>query len=85
MSHFLCPPIITILPIVRKASDDFDLGALAPIIVANVCQLLRVTRELELLFSQGEEVVVYVEVVRNWLVRFILRIVRRHCDGSRSD
>lgn len=36
VSHFLCPPIISLLQIVGKSSDNFDFGAMALIFVLHV-------------------------------------------------
>ena len=60
VSHFLCPPVITILPIIGKSLDDLHFGTLAPIIVPNVGLFFGVADKLELLFGEGEKVVVYV-------------------------
>lgn len=60
LSHFLCPPIIIILPIIGKSLDDLHFGTLASIIVPNVGLFFGVADKLELLFGEGEEVVFYV-------------------------
>ena len=33
LSHFFCPPIITIFPIVGQSSDDFHFATLTPVVV----------------------------------------------------